>query len=311
MTDRNDVLKPSARRQPDRGKPVPSEFSVLADFFSSVTLNLGWLTTSASRCFFFDLPGMAGCHARHRSTANPPFRLRSRNLRFSTHLKRCMKRSTEKPRKQSSCSRVNNQQCDHWLDRFGRYSFLGRFSKSTVHRNPGHAAFQLVFQASCPDDYLLVKTDRYRLVSNYPGAATYNINLCMSASRHLGFRVQIANPTGRTSLQPCSGIAHTAQNLRLPPFPVVHFPKILPSPVSRCVSLPSVLVSPRRCQPNDTTLTGRSGKQLSGRPYGGCTCGHACVRRILLFPPVCQPTYSCHPPFDSGGCRPSNGSNSC
>jgi len=33
MTDRNDVLKPSARRQPDRGKPVPSEFSVLADFF--------------------------------------------------------------------------------------------------------------------------------------------------------------------------------------------------------------------------------------------------------------------------------------
>ncbi len=123
--------------------------------------------------------------------------------------------------------------------------------------------------------------------------------------------VHSVDPTGRTSMQPRSGLAHPTQNLRLTPFPVVHFPKILPSPVSRCVSLPSVLVSPRRCQPNDTTLTGRSGKQLSGRPYGGCTCGHACVRRILLFPPVCQPTYSCHPPFDSGGCRPSNGSNSC
>ncbi len=123
--------------------------------------------------------------------------------------------------------------------------------------------------------------------------------------------VHSVNPISRTPMQPRSGLAHPTQNLRLPPFPVVHFPKILPSPVSRCVSLPSVLVSPRRCQPNDTTLTGRSGKQLSGRPYGGCTCGHACVRRILLFPPVCQPTYSCHPPFDSGGCRPSNGSNSC
>ncbi len=95
------------------------------------------------------------------------------------------------------------------------------------------------------------------------------------------------------------------------PLPCGPFPKDTPFPVSSCISLPCVLVSPCSCQPNDTTLTGRSGKQLSGRPYGGCTCGHACVRRILLFPPVCQPTYSCHPPFDSGGCRPSNGSNSC
>lgn len=44
--------------------------------------------------------------------------------------------------------RGNNQQRDHLLDRLNPDSFLGAAAKSTVHRNPDHAAFQLVFQAS-------------------------------------------------------------------------------------------------------------------------------------------------------------------
>ena len=54
------------------------------------------------------------------------------------------------------------------LDGFNPDGLRGQSSNCTVHRNPDHAAFQLVFHASCPNNYLPAKTDRCRLVSDYP-----------------------------------------------------------------------------------------------------------------------------------------------
>lgn len=44
--------------------------------------------------------------------------------------------------------RGNNPQREHLPDRFGPNSSGGRISKGTIHRNPGHTVFQLVFQAN-------------------------------------------------------------------------------------------------------------------------------------------------------------------
>jgi len=110
-----------------------------------------------------------------------------------------------------------------------------------------HQVFQKAFQTLSLTQFKPYKSIGYEASSDYPGSADYHFNASTSASRYSGFGVHIVNSTGRTSLQPRSGIAHPTQNLRLPPFPLVHFPKILPTRLSHCGRFSAPLVSARRC----------------------------------------------------------------
>lgn len=85
------------------------------------------------------------------------------SMRF---LRRLFPNGAQEPLTCESKAETNSATSASWVrPRFG----WGLSSRSTVHRNPDHAAFQMVYQKSWPNIYLPAKTNRYRLVSNPPG----------------------------------------------------------------------------------------------------------------------------------------------